>query len=549
MKGKILANSNLFEAMIMTKMETCLGLPFLSKFSSINNYRKLKKLREQIDSKQIVNYLNALKSFSDFNQEIENILKGKMRRLLLMSDKNIVNIINIFKKYSNTIHEFELNLPLLNNKIDKDEFYKFMVENSKFDKSTFYKMLIYSNYKVVREAVINRISKNKIDIIINKISIKNSKTMESLNKRKIYGKNWRNETKKIDILKSRNKNTTYVAGYNIPGLCFIKDKVLADYWGKESLCCLKLGGAASELLDSIEKSPIAGEFVGEYMGSKVTTYVWDMVEIVDGQARKTLIFDNIEANININEQNTKRLFEIIKSQYGYKNVYLGTLRNDCYISDELQNKGQKKRQSILSGYDKKFKSGFTSADSNNLYTIIEKEDDCVFNLRKMQLSDLYNVKYLENYIYPNCDDDLLENVELNTPCYIIDSSTHIAGYFLTRYKYFKENETNFHQDNEVKWYSMKHKTNYIKKLYIEDIVLNENKKIKLCLRSILEGLVTWCKENSIDTIMLNPNKNSKALLKRLEENGIKVELEDLVTIEPTNNLNGQLIIEEVKNLI
>lgn len=96
MKGKILAKSNLFEAMIMTKMETCLDLPFLSKFSSIDNYRKLKKLREKIDSKTIVKYLDSLKVFSDFNQEIENLLKGKMRRLLLLSDKNIVSIINIF---------------------------------------------------------------------------------------------------------------------------------------------------------------------------------------------------------------------------------------------------------------------------------------------------------------------------------------------------------------------------------------------------------------------------------------------------------------------
>lgn len=547
MKGKILAKSNLFEAMIMTKMETCLDLPFLSKFSSIDNYRKLKKLREKIDSKTIVKYLDSLKVFSDFNQEIENLLKGKMRRLLLLSDKNIVSIINIFKKYSDTIHEFELNLPLLNNKIDKDEFYKFMIENSKFDKSTFYKILIYSNYKVVREAVVNRVSKNKIDIIINKISIKNSKTIESLNKRKIYGKNWREETKKVKLFKSRNENTTYVAGYEIPGLTFIKDKVLADFWGKESLCCLKIGGAAAELLEPIEKSPIAGELVGEYMGSKVSSYVWDMVEIVNGQARKTLVLDNIEANKTIDEKNTKRLLDIIKSQYGYKNIYLGTIRNDCVVSKEITSKGQKKRQSTLVGY--KFTGQFTEADSLNLYTIVEKDDDTIFNLRQMRLSDLHNVKYLENHIYPNCDENLLENIELNTPCYIIDSSTHIAGYFLTRYKYFKENETNFHQDNEIKWYSLGSKTNYIKKLYIEDILLSENKKIKLCLKDILEGFISWCKSNSVDTVMLNPNKNSKALLKRLEANGINVEFEDLETIEPTNLLNGTLKIDEVKNLI
>lgn len=548
MKGSVLAKANLIEATLMTKMETNLNLPFLTKFSAISEYRKLKVVAKEIERKTLIKYINTMSGFSDYNEMADNILKGKLKRFLIVTNKNSEKILRIFKKYSEHIHDFELNLPVLNKNIDSDEYYKFMVSISKFDQSFFYKILQYSNHKKVRKAIFEKNSKNKIDIILNKISATTLKRNKSLENRRLYGKNWRSEVSKNEILKSRNENTTYVTGLKIPGIDFIKDKILADYWGKETLCCLKIGGAASSLLDVIEDNPIAGELVGKFKGHKISSFVWDMVEIENGVAKKTLILDNVEANKVLSLEDTSDFLKKISECEGYKNIYLGTVRNDLTIPEHIKNH-YKERQSEITGFDNKNKQTFAFADSKNLFTISTREDDTNFKIRSMNISDLYNIKYIEKHIYPGCDEELLNNIKLDSPCYIVDSKTHIAGYFLTRFKYFKKDETDFHQDNEIKWYDLEKNKKYIKKLYIEDIFLMNNKKIKYTLKEITEKFISYCKDNSIKSVMINPNENSKSLLKRLETHGIKVELENLGIITPSSSLSGTLIVESVESLI
>lgn len=548
MKGAILANANLMEAMLMTKMETNLGIPFLTNFASLKEYRKLKRVVSEVESKVLVKYLNALSSFDDYTDETVKVilLKEKMRKFLIATNKHAGDIINIFKKYSNDIHGFEMNLPILSKDIIAEDYYKFIVALSKYEKSMFFKVLQYSNYKNVREFVLEKKNKSIIEMLLNKITISNVNRNKSLELRKKYGEKWRDELEKEKIKKSRSECSTYVSGYKIPGLEFIKDRVLADFWGKETLCCLKIGGAASKLLDVIEYSPIAGELVGKVNNKKISSFVWDMVEIEEGVAKKTLILDNIEANVRLDKEETMMLLNNVSKQEGYKNIYLGTVRNDVTLPESILNL-TKNRQSKVVGYE--MLDGFSFADSSVLHTVSEKEDDTKFSVRKMKLSDLHNVKYIEKILYPGCDEELLNNIELNTPCYVVDSKTHIAGYFLTRYKYFKSNETDFHQDNEVKWYNMESNKKYKKKLYIEDLFLMNNRKIKASLKSIIEGFVDFCKENHIDSVMMNPNDNSRPLIKRLEDKGISIELEKLETIKPSSSLHGTIIVSEVENEI
>ena len=161
----------------------------------------------------------------------------------------------------------------------------------------------------------------------------------------------------------------------------------------------------------------------------------------------------------------------------------------------------------------------------------EHKENKEFKTRKMNMSDLHLCKYIEKYIYGediynNQDDktDILKQVTLDTPCYIIDSSTNIYGYMLTKWKYFnKNNEEVFNNTGR-------------KRLYIEDLVISKDRKVLLELKNIFDDLKNWLLKNKIKEVYLNTNRYSKNFKKRLTNIGIKVIEEEIDTIMPINHL-------------
>ena len=545
MKGKLLAKANVLEAGIMLLMEQRLSLPFLPKFATIDGYKDLEINLINIEKKILLKFLKSAKEFIDYGTE-EGILKGKLKDLLLSTKDKAPNVLSIARKHTDELHMFEQNLPYINfRNYTGEETYNFFVAISKYDSASFFKIISKINYKKIRTMVANKVSKKKILLQVDRYNVGISSSMATRMNRAALGDNWREKLANKDASMEILKNTTNISNMKSKNLSFIKDKLLGDYWGKETLCCLKIGGAAGGLLDRVERCPLSGEIVGTVAKSKVMSFIWDMVEIVDGVANKTLVLDNIESNNHLSAIETNEfLREIKRISKDYKTIYCGTIRNDCTFEKEIMDT-KKSRQSKLVGLIELER--FECADSQELYTIGENSSDKNFKVRKMDHTSLFQAKYLEQHIYPGCDAQFLVNIKLDTPCYVIDSNTTLGGYFVSRYKYFKKGTKVFDQKKEIKRVDFEEEKD-IKKLYIEDLVIAPNKKLKYSLKYIIEDFIKFCKSNSIESVMLNSNDNSEALVKRLTDSGIRVEEEELETIYPENELRF-LDVKSLKNLI
>ena len=507
------------------RMKQLMDLPPLVKFSDNINYNNLKILNKfTVNKSVLLKTLKELKEFTDYTEE--TVHNNKIKSLIVCFEELSPKALKIMRKYISEIHQLKEVIPNFNKE------YKYQIINSleyiqRYNKETFLEILSFLNHQKVLNAIYEKQSKKQILLEIEKIKQTQLKREETIIYKKEYGPSY----KLLLEAKRKNKGTifTYIKDMMFDELKFIKDPVVASFWGKETKCCLKKGGAASDLLVPIECSPLAGEIVGKLHNNKMSSYTWDMVECINGKAYKTLILDNIESPVTINEKDTEYLFDKLSSFDKYKTIYLGTVRNDCTVNEKYI---KKPRQSLLPGFDYIFrKSMFTHADSDIVYKMREHKEDKEFKTRKMNMSDLHLCKYIEKYIYGediynNQDDktDILKQVTLDTPCYIIDSSTNIYGYMLTKWKYFnKNNEEVFNNTGR-------------KRLYIEDLVISKDRKVLLELKNIFDDLKNWLLKNKIKEVYLNTNRYSKNFKKRLTNIGIKVIEEEIDTIMPINHL-------------
>ena len=507
------------------RMKELMDLPPLVKFSDNVNYKNLEKLNKfTINKTVLLKTLKELSKFKDYNDE--TIHNKKIKSLIVCFEEYSPRVLTIIRKFIDEIHQLKEVIP------DFNKEYKYQILNSleciqKYNKETFLEIISFLNHKKVLSAIQEKQNKKQILLQIEKIKQTQLKREETIIYKKEYGPSYKL------LLETKRKNTgaifTYVKDMMFDELKFIKDPVVASFWGKETKCCLRKGGAASDLLVPIECSPIAGEIVGKLQGNKMSSYTWDMVECINGKAYKTLILDNIESPVVIGEKDTEYLFDRLSSFNKYKTIYLGTVRNDCTVNKKYE---KKPRQSLIPGFDYIFrKSIYTHADSDIVYEMREHKEDKNFETRKMNISDLHLCKYVEKYIYGedlynNEEDktDILKQVTLDTPCYIIDSSTNIYGYMLTKWKYFNKNNKEVFNNTGKK------------RFYIEDLVVSKDKKVLLELNKIFDDLEKWLLKNKIKEVYLHTNKYSKNFKKRLTNIGIKVIEEELETILPINYL-------------
>ena len=504
-------------------MKEMLELPFLCKFSNMSSYYQLEILSKCItDKKNLLKSIKELNNFDDFKSEEEEI-NDKIRVLFKILDNYTPQVLRVLSAKIDSFHILKELLPNVKN-CNKEKLFETIQKISRYKKSDFCEILSYINYKKVQDVILENKNKKEILETIREIKKTIFKRNETILYKKSYGQNYKEI---LEFKRSSKKNfNTYFNSFVLNGLSITKDPITIDFWGKETHCCLKKGGAAEALIDVMELSPIAGELVGTYYGNKLSSYVWEMVECINGKAYKTLVLDNIESPSVINENTTERLFDDLYKQDKYKTIYLGTVRNDCTINKKYKTK---QRQSAIVGFDKELnKSTFTTADSRELYIMRERKEDTKINIRKIEMKDLHNVKYIEKYIYGDIyngrDDktDILKQVTLNTPCYIFDSTTNIYGYLLTKWKYFNEYGEEVFNDKGIK------------KFYIEDLVMSKSKMI--LLKEVFNEIIEWLKQHKINEVYMNANNNSKNFIKRLEREGIKVIKENMETIQAINYL-------------
>lgn len=505
-------------------MNQILELPMMPRFGNESTYNELSKINNSLGNrKTTIKVINKLKTFTDFDEE--DINNKKIINMFDCFKDKTTYILEVLRKYIDNIHQLKDVLPkfYLNR---KDEYIKIFNKIQKYKKEDFLNVLYYINFPIVSKLILN--NKNKKEIILKVEKIKNGilKASQSRTYRNEFGENYK------EILNElyNKENNAYISKMDLGKITFTKDPVLADYWGKETKCCLKKGGLAEKLINVIQYSPIAGELVGTIEKNKMSSYVWEYIELIDGKAYKNLVLDNIESPNIIKAKTIEKLFDKIMSYGKYKKLYIGDTRNDVELKKEYLTK-KYERQSVVPGFDNLFKtSPYMSADSKELYKLRENKTDNTVVLRKMNYSDLHLCKYIERYIYGNIykendKTDILKEVTLDTPCYILDSDTNIWGYVLTKWKYL---------DDDGKELSKKEKD--YKKLYIEDIVLSKNRNVLLKLDDIILDFVNWCFENNITEVYANTNKFSKNLVKRLNKFGIKVKKEQMESINPQHFL-------------
>lgn len=508
------------------KMNQILDMPMMSRFCNYDDYKVLETIVNALGNKKTaIKVLNELKEFTDY--KYEEMMNKRIEMFIHCFKEQTPYILKIIRNFIDTIHQMKDILPVFV-KERKNLYIKLINKIKKYKKEDFLDIFYYLNYPIIQKYILN--NKNKKEILFKVEIIKKGllKAEQSKQYRKEYGPNYKEILNKV----YSNEIDTYISKTKLIGeLEFIKNPILASFWGKETKCCLRKGGAAEGLIEVIEKSPIAGEIVGSIEGDKMSSYTWDYIEIKNGKAYKNLVLDNIESPTTISEDKIEKLCDNIMENGCYKRLYLGTVRNDCIIKDKYKSK-EYKRQSVVPGFDELFKKhNFMSADSRLLYKLRENKIDNTINVRQMSFSDLHLCKYIEKYIYgkdiylENDPTDILKQVLLDTPCYILDSKTNIWGYILTKWKYL---------DKEGMETNSKKAEN--KKLYIEDIVLTKNRNVILKLEEIILDFVYWCNQNNITEVYANTNKYSRNFSKRLEQFGIKFKEEVLETINPKHFL-------------
>jgi hypothetical protein len=114
---------------------------------------------------------------------------------------------------------------------------------------------------------------------------------------------------------------------------------------------------------------------------------------------------------------------------------------------------------------------------------------------------------------------------------VVETSTHILGYMTTRMVWFpvgkhgfgqevKDRKTQSHLDKLLKLGTPDEKHERV--LYIDDLVMSENRKVLASMSPIFEDLIAWTKKMGIEKVVVNENGFSAPFVKRISSAGFEV---------------------------
>lgn len=417
-------------------------------------------------------------------------------------------LLNLIKEKGHSTHNFVSNL----HKIAKHN-----LENENF---------VNEAYEFIKFILVNFNFTNIVRVLpfINYAKIRNSRSFDEMN----------NHINKIMASKRGIVDSKAVESnmlINLPfddRFFFTKDAGEISTIGSRTHCCFRKGGAAESLLKPALYSPISGIIEGKFVDKTWFSFVWEIVEFNEENQcfEICLILDNLESSQCLNDYEWEFIMKKLKSLKKYKRIYLGYMRNDIpTLPKDIQNT-LKERYRRLIAYENEFGKYGSYDDSKQVYTLIENEDDCDINIRKMDKGDLHRCKYVEELIWENPDDDLFKLDITTSPSYVISNFTTIYGYLMTRL-IFQDKETGEIFLNKAKRNKYLReqgedypRENIIKILYIEDLFLTSNKKIIKTMDNIIDNIRDFMKENNITHFSASFNKYSKPFKKRLKDEGI-----------------------------
>ena len=488
--------------------------PILMNYVSQSGLETIQFLQETFGSKKkVLQYISAFENTSD-KSSFERYLKNKNFRnlIILLGFNRMIELLRILSDRKISIHNYISNLGKIKLDDDPEDVFQFLKKITRdYSESNLNVVTNYLNYKKVRHA------KNIEEMMKHIEFVEASKRLKG-----IVGSKEHPSFMHLNDLNFENRDI----------INFTKSKEVISTIGRETFCCFRRGGAAEALMIPAQKSPIAGILEGRIENNRWFSLVWEMVEIENGEFRKTLILDNIEASGRIS--NGKILWDALKNLGKYSHIYCGSLRNDIEFEQEVIDKGTKPKQSQLVGYESNFNRYGAYDDSRNLYTIHENTPDLNVKLRRMNLGDLHRVKYIEKFMYgTKADPDFLKINISESPNYILDSNTHIYGYLATRLKFYKSDIEEYEQGKDL---SRKELREIIKKneedgkekyhgitkvLYIEDLVILPYRKCILALNDIISDITEWAKKEEIDVVAANTNEYSRGFIKRIKKAGFE----------------------------
>jgi hypothetical protein len=523
-----------------------MGYPVMPSYASWKGIDTLKKLEEWFGTKKnVMKYLGAFEQVRD-KDDFERYLESPNYQALvkLLGHTRMTQLLKTVKDNDLSMHNYVSNLPKIHEDDNPDEILDFMKKVMKYEYTNMMEVLGYMNYQKVR-----------------------------------YAANLDEAKKHIMVIKAAKQGVTagnikpaFMAIQQLPTderTRFTKEPSIIATIGSETHCCFRKGGAASSLLDPAMKSPIAGIIDGRIGKNRWFSFVWEMVEIENGNAtvifdesgegrevkkfgevKKTLILDNIEAAGHV--QDGSILWDRLRGIKGYKNIYCGYCRNDITFEPGVTD-NKKDKQSQLVGFESNFQRYGAYDDSKYLYTIVDNQSDANAWIKRMNPGDLARAKYMEQYIYGvKGDPDFMKIDTYKSPSYIIESTTNIFGYFVTRLKYYNpEEDHGYEQFADVtgkeltEWKKGNKELGYDpyfgleKVLYLEDILSIDSRECMVAFGKAFEDLANWAKENGVETIVANTNNNSKPFIKRIKDMGFKyMEQRGIAPFTPTNKIEN-----------
>lgn len=424
--------------------------------------------------------------------------------LRLVKFDSFMKIIRMVASRGHSFHDFVSSMPRMHYDDDANEVVSFLNRILKYNQENFLRIWPYLNYKKVRGASNFREMDRHIRVIgASRVGITTSKVRPAFTYAKLI---------KSDRLME-----------------FSKDAAIIATIGSETHCCFQKGGLAGPLVTAAMQSPLAGVIHG-HIPFRWFAFSWEIVEIIPGEGvTKSLILDNVEAAGMVKLKHSHQIFDRL-AKLPYSRVYCGTIRNDIEFPEGITDTSKKKPYHLI-GYEKNFVNYGSYDDSKSLYTICERNPSTKAWVKQMNKGDHHRVAYLEKRVYSSPDPDFLKDVDVDrSPCYVLESDTHIFGYMTTRYLWFPKND--FGHGHEIKGQNAKDlwraydsekgiDEEYELVLYLDDVVMCPGRAGMEALKLMIEHLADWARKNSIRKIAANTNRHSSAFGKRVERMGFE----------------------------
>jgi hypothetical protein len=328
---------------------------------------------------------------------------------------------------------------------------------------------------------------------------------------------------------------------------FSKNPSICSSLGELTGCCYRKGGIGEKDLVISIKNPIAGNLIG-YREAIWFSFIWEYIELDsnDNLFKINLVLDNIESKKDLPfSYLVEELFPIFNNLNLYSAINLGTSRNDVKnIPASIMATSFNKTIQLVK-YEKR-NSFDDSASMWNICSVplhYSKETNKIpILIKRMDISDIYRCKYLENVIYGKESDNDFVNYQksyIKDISFIWSNNQIIVGYLFIGSilkKHFtslgislEEEEidgkiiTKIPEKLTIRNINGKEVTvNSNKIITIYDFFLYENKEIIISAKSVFREIKKYIIENKIEAVECSFNEKSFNFAKRIEELGIEV---------------------------